>query len=318
MGLSQSEKAAVVLSLLGQELAADIFARLAKAEQVKIIRALTAGRPVSDQDVNEICTEFLNKMSHRRSGLDPSELLRSSKFAGIEVPRTARVSDICDDIPDWILGDYLSRQLDSVVCAVLGFIEPARAAKLLKELPAERQAHLLIVLSKEKLLDALAMDELEADLDALRARVTSGRHGHRVGGSAHVLALVQSLDSELRGQILTDVGAKDPSLAGYLENGLLSVERLAQLLPNHLALLLSQLKDQDIGWFLRGEKAGVQGTYLSCLSVRRRQDVECLLEPAKRITQKQKTEACERLRNKAVALKEEGKLIFPWEESLVG
>jgi flagellar motor switch protein FliG len=129
---------------------------------------------------------------------------------------------------------------------------------------------------------------------------------------------VQSLDSDLRGQILSAVEQKDPSLAGYLENGLLSVERIAQLMPNHLALLLSQLKDQDIGWFLRGEKNNVCEIYLSCLSSRRRQDVECLLEPAKKITQKQKAEACERLRAKATSMKEEGKLVFPWEESLVG
>ncbi|NBX16473.1 MAG: hypothetical protein EBR09_03805 [Proteobacteria bacterium] len=318
MGLSQSDKAAVVLSLLGQELAADIFARLSKAEQVKIIRALVDGRQVTDQDIQEICSEFLSKVTHKNSGLDVRSLLQKSTFAGVELPRTSRVNEICEDIPDWILADHLSRQLDSVVCSVLGFIEPARAAKLLKDFPAQRQAQLLVVLAKEKVLDSLVLDELESDLEALRTRVSSGRHGSRVGGPAHVLALVQSLDNELRGEILNAVGAKDPNLAGYLENGLVSVERLAQLLPNHLALLLSQLKDQDIGWFLRGEKKNICDAYLGCLSSRRRQDVECLLEPAKKITQKQKTEACERLRKKAMEMKDEGKLIFPWEESLVG
>jgi len=318
MGLSQSDKAAVVLSLLGHELASQIFARLSRSEQAKIVRALVAGRPMNDHEVNEICEEFVTKIKPSGRSLDPSDLLRSKAFAGVELPRAPRVSEICEDIPDWILADHLSRQIDSVCAAVLGFIEPSRAAKLLKDFPAEKQVRLLVNLAQEKVLDALALDELEEDLETLRVRVSSGRHGHRVGGGARVLALIQSMDSDLRGQILSGVEEREPALAEYLSGGLLSVERLAQLLPAHLALLLSQLKDQDIGCFLRGEKDSVQKAYLACLSSRRRQDVECLLEPEKRIALKQKTEACERLRKKALEMKEEGKIIFPWEESLVG
>ncbi|MEN9809144.1 MAG: hypothetical protein RLZZ488_711 [Pseudomonadota bacterium] len=317
MGFTQAEKASVVLSLLGHELAGQIFAGLARSEQVKVIRSLVADRRLTDQDVADICKEFISQLTHRNGTLQPAQLLKSGLFAGVVLPRESRVEEICDDIPDWILIDHLQSQLYSVASAVLGSLEATRAAKLFKAFPADRQVRLLLSLSKEKVLDAVVLDELEADLEALRVKTSTGRYGHRVGGGARVLALLQELDADTRGHILSEVGAREPALAQYLEGGLLSVERLSQLIPSHLASVLAQLKESDIGSFLRGEKPPVQQAFLACLSKRRREDIECLLAPEKKITQKQKAEACERLRQCALQLRGEGKIIFPWEESLV-
>ncbi|MEN9825602.1 MAG: hypothetical protein RI953_1347 [Pseudomonadota bacterium] len=318
MGFTQADKASVVLSLLDHELAAQLFAQLPRPDQAKVIRTLVVNKRLGEQDVKEICEEFIAKFQALESRQNPSVLLRGKLFAGYEFPRESRVEEICEDIPDWILVDHLKTQIESVAAAVLGSINANRAAKLFREFPADKQLRVLMNLSKEKVLDAVVLDELEADLEALRVKTSSGRYGQRVGGGARVLALVQALDSETRGQILSEVGAREPALAQFLEGGLLSVERLAGLLPSHLASLLSQLKDSDIGSFLRGEDSSVQNSYLACLSKRRRDDIECLLAPEKKITQKQKAEACERLRQCALQMKGEGKIVFPWEESLVG
>lgn len=318
MGFSQTEKAALILALLGPELAGQLFSQLSRTEQQRLLRAMAAHGPVKETEIDAVCEEFLCRLKATEGGLNPAALLRHSKFAGVELDRVARVAEICEEIPDWILSDHLSTQLDSVVATVLGFIEPSRAAKLLKQFPASRQVLLLLNLAQERVLDAVVLDELETDLEALREKTSSGRYGHCVGGGAHVLALLQELDSETRERVLSEVELREPALGEYLTGGLLSVERLAQLLPSHLALLLAQLKDTEIGHSLRGEKGAVQQAYLACLSKRRREDVECLLAPEKKITQKQKAEASERLRQCALKLKGEGKLIFPWEESLVG
>ncbi|NBO38692.1 hypothetical protein EBU99_08925 [bacterium] len=319
MAFSQSDKAAIVLSLVGHELASQLFMGLSKREQASILRSMTAHqRSLSDFEIAEICSEFL-RVCGENSGKNRSSLSApAQKFAGIELPRASRVAEICNDIPDWILSDHLARELDSVASAVLGSLDAQRAGALFRAMPAERQVKLIMSLAKERVLDSAVLDELEADLEALRERTASGRYGQKVGGAQRVLALVQALDPNLRSHILEEVEAREPALAQHLQGGLLSVERLAQLLPAHLALLLSQLKDDDIGGFLRGESKQVQNTYLSALSKRRREDIECLLAPEKKITQKQKAEACDRLRLCAQQMKGEGKIIFPWEESLVG
>lgn len=318
MGFTQADKASIVLSLLEHDLASQLFAQLPRPEQVKVIRSLVVDKRLSEQDIKEICEEFIRNFRavESRSNLPVRSLGKT--FAGYEFPRESRVEEICDDIPDWVLVDHLTTQIESVAAAVLGSINPTRAATLFKEFTSDKQLRLLMNLSKEKVLEAVVLDELEADLEALRVKTFSGRYGHKVGGGAHVLALVQALDPEKRGQILSEIGTREPALAQFLEGGLLSVERLAGLLPVHLAGLLAQLKDAEIGSFLRGESDSVQNAYLACLSKRRRDDIECLLAPEKKITQKQKAEACDRLRQCALQMKGEGKIIFPWEESLVG
>ena len=319
MVASAADKAALILNLLGHELASQLFAGLSRREQAAVLRSMAGpGIALSEAEVQEICKEFASALSGKsRSGIGMLHAPRNS-FAGVDLPRASRVNEICEDIPDWILVDHLKEQLDSVISAVLGSLENTRAGILFKAMPAERQTTLLMSLSKERVLEASVLDELEADLEELRSRTASGRYGQRVGGPQRALALVQALDPDMRQRILEEIDAREPDLARHLEGGLLSVARLAELLPSHLALLLAQLKDTEIGSFLRGESVQIQGCYLAALSKRRREDIECLLAPEKKITQKQKAEACERLRFCAQQMKGEGKIIFPWEESLVG
>lgn len=319
MRLAAPEKAAIVLSLMGHELAAKLFIGLSAREQSALVRSLATKHPnLTDADLSEICVEFATLCRRNSSAAKQSLRAPSRIYAGIELPQGSRVNEICEEIPDWILVDHLKNHLDSVVSAVLGSLDPTRAAAIFRAMPEDRQTSLLLSLSRERVLDLSVLGELEKDLDELRVRAARRCSGQRVGGTERVLALVQALEPEICQRVLEEIGAREPGLARHLEGGLLSVERLAGLLPSHLALLLAQLKDSEIGAFLRGESEKIQNIFLLCLSKRRREDVECLLAPEKKITQKQKAEACHRLRTCAQQMKGEGRILFPWEESLVG
>lgn len=318
MGLSKKEIAALVFETVGTELASNLFLELEKNEQLSLLKTLCAGRVhLSAEEVDLVYAEFVGLAragSHARSEM---QVNKRRSFAGIELPRASRVDDICQNIPEWILADYLKGQLDSVVSAVLGLIEPGKAGRLFKALPEERHSQVIVSLSSERLLESVVLDELESDLEELALKSVHGKYGHRVGGGQRVVDLVQALDPQMREHLLLELEGKDPSLAQHLELSMLSVERLAGLLPQHLSQVLSQLKDSDIGSFLKGESQHVQAAYLACLSSRRRADIECILAPATPVTRKQKFEASDKLRQCAQRMKEEGKVLFPWEESLV-
>lgn len=318
MGIAQSKKAGVIIEMLGSELAARLFVELSQKDQRALIRSLASERlPLSEDEIAETCSEFI-RLVQSRSGPGASIVAgHFTSFAGIELPRVPRVGDICDQIPDWILVDYLKGQLDAVASAVLGLVEPTRAGRLFKAIPEERHAQLIVSLSNERVLEATSLDELEADLEELAAKSAHGRYGQRVGGADRIVALVQALDGELRDKLLYELNDREPVLAQHLEASLLSVERLAGLIPSQLAVVLAQMKDSDVGSFLRGEKERTQETYLACVSSRRKCEIECLLEPSRVITRQQKAEACEKLRSCAQKLKDEGKIVFPWEQSLV-
>lgn len=307
------------MQLVGHELASQLFVGLQPAEQTKVLRSLLGKQaPVDEAELEEICREFVEIcQKDARQRTTAVESPRES-FAGLDLPRHSRVADICEEIPDWILIEHLRQQLDAVVTAVLGFLDAKRAGVVFKGMPEIRQPVLLQSLSQERVLDDKALQDLEADLEDLKRRSFSGRYGQRVGGPQRVLALVQAMDVGLRSRLLEEVALREPELAAQITDGLLSLERLAELLPAHLVLLLSQMKDAEIGGFLRGESVELQRKYLSAVSSRRREDIECLLSPEKKITQNQKAEACERLRACALRLKEEGRILFPWEEALVG
>jgi len=164
MPASASEKAALILNLLGHELASRLFAGLPRREQTAVLRSMAGSQiALSDAEVQEICKEFLNALADKtRSGVGGIQSPRDS-FAGVELPRASRVNEICEDIPDWILIEHLKNQLDSVISAVLGSIESSRAGTLFKAMPSERQTALLLSLSKERVLEATVLDELEAD-----------------------------------------------------------------------------------------------------------------------------------------------------------
>lgn len=317
MGLSKKDVAALVVETVGSELAARLFLELGKKEQLELLKCLSGERTqLSDAEIESIYSDFV---SFVRTRTEQTHVLKtpSDSFAGVELPRTSRVNEICQRIPVWILADYLKRQRDSVVSTVLGLLEPNQAAALYRALPEEHHARIIVSLSEERVLDSVVLDELEADLEELALKSAHGQYGYRVGGGQRIVDLFQALEPQLRERLIVELEGHDPNLALHIEKSMLSVERLSGLLPQHLAQVLAQMKDADIGLFLRGEAQRVQGVYLSCLSSRRRADVECLLESGVPVTYQQKTEAADRLRQCAQRLKDEGRVLFPWEESLV-
>ncbi|MEY2989034.1 MAG: hypothetical protein RJB13_2555 [Pseudomonadota bacterium] len=317
MGLSQREMAALVLEAVGSEFAARLFLELGKKDQLVLLKTLSAERKkLSDDEIEDVYSDFISLVRSRLSTVGTKQAPHTS-FAGIDLPRASRVNEICQNIPEWILADYLKGQLDSVISAVLGLVEPSRAGMLLKSLPEQRQAKVVLSLSAERVLEAVVLDELEADLEELALRSAHGSYGHRIGGGQRIMALVQALEPQMREKLISELEEHDPRLAHHIEKTMLSVERLAGLLPQHLAQVLAHMKDGDIGLFLRGETKQVQNLYLACLSSRRRGDIECLLDSGGAVTQKQKSEASDKLRACAQHLREEGKVLFPWEESLV-
>ena len=108
-------------------------------------------------------SEFVSLVRSRLSTTGSRQAPRTV-YAGIELPRLSRVNEICQNISEWILADYLKGQLDSVISAVLGLIEPSRAGSLLKALPEQRQSRVILSLSAERVLESAVIYELEADL----------------------------------------------------------------------------------------------------------------------------------------------------------
>ena len=318
MGLSQKDMAALVLEAVGSDLAARLFLELDKKEQLALLKTLSVERQqLSESEIESVYSEFVSLVRSRLSTRGSRQAPRTV-YAGIELPRLSRVNEICQNISEWILADYLKGQLDSVISAVLGLIEPSRAGSLLKALPEQRQSRVILSLSAERVLESAVIDELEADLEELASKSALGRYGHRIGGGQRIVELLQALDPQMREKLIADLEGRDPYLADHIEKSMLSVERLAGLLPQHLAQVLAQLKDSDIGMFLKGEPSRIQGVYLACLSSRRKADVECLLESGNPVTKKQKAEASDKLRQCAQRMRDEGRVLFPWEESLVG
>lgn len=318
MSVGKREMAAFVLEAIGTDLASRLFFELDKREQLALLKALSSERGLlSDAEIESVYADFVRLTQSESITSKEIHAKQGGSFAGIELPHSSRVNEICGRIPDWILADYLKSQLDSVVSVVLGLVEPSRAGRLFKALPDERHARLMISLSTERVLEAVLLDDLESDLEELALKTSQGNYGQRVGGGHRVVELMQALEPKERERLILELEVKDPSLAKHLETSILSVERLAGILPVHLSQILAQLKDAEVGLFLKGEKSRTQDLYLACLSSRRRADVECLLDSGVPVTQKQKAEACDKLRNTAQRMKDEGRILFPWEEDLV-
>ncbi|MEY4065886.1 MAG: hypothetical protein RIR26_2094, partial [Pseudomonadota bacterium] len=163
MKRATADKAGIILQLVGHELASQLFVGLKPAEQTKVLRSLLGNKaPVDETELEEICRDFVGLCE--RVGVKSTQSLDAPKesFAGQTLPRTSRVAEICDDIPDWILIDHLRNELDTVVSAVLGSLDAKRAGVLFKEMPQVRQSDLLRSLAQERVLDGNALADLES------------------------------------------------------------------------------------------------------------------------------------------------------------
>jgi flagellar motor switch protein FliG len=218
-------------------------------------------------------------------------------------------------IPEKSIALWMQQQRPQIAAPVLNLITPAKRSRILKLLAPEQQLTILQAVATLHPLDPATTEILASEINSLK--MNSIGLENALSGTDTLVPKLEALSTDDQKRILNELDERCPNLAAEIRNKLLSIEKIATLLPKDLARVCADLSDKDLVLALKLEAESIRQIYLSAVSTRRR---ETLIETFTNIGPAPKSDiyrAQQRIRQLVSKLHSENVILFPWQEPLV-
>jgi flagellar motor switch protein FliG len=265
--LTGQQKAAVLLVLLGTDLAARIFEHLDEDEIEQLSLAIVQLGEVSPAQQNAALAEFQEFMlaggSTGGGGLGYArDVLEKTLGAEQAVTMVARVNRALHARPfGFVRRSDPAQVLSSIrgehpqtIALVLAYLKPDDAAKLLASLPYPVQADVARRVATLEQTIPEVVDEVERVLRRRLARTTRGQSDTAYvvsGGNRRVLKILHHLDRSTERTIIDAIGDEDPALGEELKQQMFVFEDLWLLDDASLQLVLREVSRDDLAAALK-------------------------------------------------------------------
>ncbi|OCG17173.1 flagellar motor switch protein FliG [Gilliamella sp. wkB292] len=282
LSLSESQKAATVLMVLGEELAANVMQYLNPKEVQQISSAMMSLPQLSQEQLKDILNEC-------QKTLEECAVLNTDTNGYL---RSILEKSIGTEKADRLLDELLEVDLDEAKdgLEMLNFVDAARAVDLVKKEHPQIIATILVHLNRDLAAEILNLfdDELRNDvmlriatfggvepsaLQVLSASLSTLLHGQNIklnnlGGirtAAEIINLMKSQQEEL---VINSLRDYDSELAQKIIDEMFLFENLVEVDDRSIQRLLKEVDNETLIIALKGASVALRDKLLSNMSQR--------------------------------------------------
>jgi flagellar motor switch protein FliG len=328
--LTDIEKSAMLMMMIGQETAAQVVKFLSQPEINRLSMAMTQISAVTKQTAAAVLQEFVGLMcendgfnlgggdAYVRGVLEKAlgtekadqllgRLRQGGYGAGLDAIKWQDPRD---------LADMVKTEHPQIVAMIAAYLEPEQAQVLMQHLPDELVGQ---VIPRLAMLDALppsAIQELSESLENLlagepqRARIS-------IGGVDVAAKILNRIGTSRSGRVLSTIGAIDPELARMLNERMFVFEDLFEIDDRSFQILLRTVDQKRLVSALKGAPRRLEDKVLRNLSQRAAQMLREEIEACGPMRQAEIDDARREILNSAQGLEREGKIILRAAADLV-
>ena len=329
--LTDVEKSAMVMMLVGQETAAEVVKFLSQPEINRLSMAMRQISAVPKNTAATVLREFVDLMHgddtfsiggggegylrgvlERALGAEKADQLLGRLKQGVYGAGLDAVK--WQDPRD--LADMIKSEHPQIVAMISAYLEPEQAQGLMQHLPDQLVGQ---VIPRLAMLDALppsAIQELSESLEQLladepqQARVS-------VGGVDVAAKILNRIGGPRAERVLSAIEATDPELAARLAERMFVFEDLLEIDDRSFQILLRAVDQKLLVSALKGSPARLQEKVLRNLSQRAAQMLREEIEARGPMRQAEIDEARKEILATAQAMESDGKIIIRAQESIV-
>lgn len=321
--MTGARKSALLLLSLGKEEAAEIMRHLDDKSLEAVILEMSKIKYISKQEKESILDEF-HKTSQNIS-LDTKageevakELLEGSlgkeKAQGLLNRLKGRGIDsefaYLNEIDSPTLNSLLLSEAPQTIAVTLSFLEPKKAAQVLKLFSPDLQAKIAYRLANTSRTHPDAIREI--------ARVIKKKYDARdsheyseSGGTEALANILNHMEKGLEEVILQELEEHNPELADQVRDKLYTFEDLLALDKKEMRLLITRLQNDDcISIALRGTAEEMKNHFFMAMSQNKALDIIENMDLRGKLTLREINEARSTILNLARRLEEDGLIIF--------
>ncbi|WCL48072.1 flagellar motor switch protein FliG [Leptospira sp. GIMC2001] len=321
--MTGARKSALLLLSLSKEDAAEILKHLDDKSLEAVILEMSKIRYVSKKEKEEILSEFHTSVS---------DISQESR-AGEEVAKELLEGTIGKDRAQVILSKLSSKSIDSdfaylndidpttlygllhteapqTIAVTLSFLDPKKAANVLKIFPSDLQAKIAYRLANTSKTHPDAIREI-ARIIKKRYEARDSHEYSESGGTEALANILNHMEKGLEDVILRELEENSPDLADQVRDKLYTFEDLMALDKKEMRVLINRLQnDETISIALRGSSNEMKDLFFSAMSQNKAYDIIDSMDMRGKVTLREINESRSTILNLARRLEDDGLIIF--------
>ena len=278
--LTRSERAAVILLLLGEEQAADIISYMSPREVQALGANMVSVAYLSQEAVNVVLDDFISTIKKQTNlGLGTADYVQAVFTKALGEDKAATVlgrimpgsSSKGLDILRWMdarsIVEMVVEEHPQVIAIILSVLEYDIAADVLNFIPAEVRAEVIQRVASLETIHPSAMEELE---NVMREQFSSNSSAKSssFGGIKTAAKIMNFTKSEMETAIISGVTGIDEELALKIQDNMFTFENLSGLDNRSIQVLMRNIETDLLMTALKAADEEVKDKFMDNMSQR--------------------------------------------------
>ncbi|MCL0033613.1 flagellar motor switch protein FliG [Thermodesulfovibrionales bacterium] len=250
------EKVAIFLSIVGDEIATEIFKHLDSQELARIVPLMTKIE-VTPEEINMVMEDFHKAAGTVLIGVD-EEYIRKiliNAFGQSEVEKLMERIEgggSAFDMLRWLdsssITNMLLREHPQTIAIVLAHLESTQASEVLSKLPEHLKVSVSLKIANLHQVSPVVLKELE---DVLQGQMQKHTRGKKVGGARTVAEILNQMDRASEDLILKSIEERDKELAEEIRKLMFTFDDLIHIDDRGIQMLLKEITTDDLALSLK-------------------------------------------------------------------
>lgn len=280
--MTSTQRAAVLMLLLGEQQAADIIRYLNPKEVQALGTAMVSVADLSQEAVNAVLDEFVATIKRQTSlGLGNTDYVEKVFRRALGDDKAASVlgriapahSSKGLEILSWMdarsIADMIQGEHSQVVAIILSVLEHEVAADVLNFLPADTRAEVIQRVASLETVQPSAMEELEAIMKKQFSNNSSAKSSS-FGGIKAAAKIMNLTKTALEASVMSGLRTLDPELMQKIQDNMFTFENLTSVNNKGIQVLLRNVDPDLMMSALKGANEEVKDKFFSNMSERAR------------------------------------------------
>ena len=280
--LSSTQRAAVLMLLLGEQQASDILKFMNPKEVQALGVAMVSVADLSQEAVNFVLDEFVLTLKKQTSlGLGTTDYVekvfkralgedKAASVLGRILPgRGSKGLEILRWMDARSIADMIINEHPQVCAIILSVLEYDISADVLSFLPAQSRSEIIQRIASLETVQPSAMNELETIMKQQFSSNSSAKSSN-FGGIKTAAKILNFTKTELESGIIAGLNNMDPELCLKIQDNMFSFDNLAQCDKRSIQTLLKHIDTDTLCVALKGSNEEVKDAFLSNMATRAR------------------------------------------------
>jgi len=280
--LTGTQRAAVLMLLLGEEQAANIIRFLSPKEVQGLGAAMVQVAELSQEAVNAVLDEFLAEIKRQTNlGLGTADYVDKVFRRALGDDKAASVLGRINpghgskglEILTWMdarsIADMIKAEHPQVLAIILSVLETGVAAEVLNFLPADSRAEIMQRVASLEQVQPSAMDELEAIMKK-QFSTNSSSKSSSLGGVKAAANILNLTKTALEAAVMSGLRDIDPDLMQQIQDNMFTFENLVSVDNKGIAKIMANVEPDMMMKALKGASEAVKEKFLGSMSERAR------------------------------------------------